>query len=143
MDVSEKIKDHVINCYMFREEPVFIGNVEINNSEVFLENNGYTIQATTLNNRIVIYNFASPDGTVNSSPIDGILEAVITPIKSTWLGKKAIKGTVLPFTSLRISSQAQEQVSILSDEQTIMKTPAEIKIAPQKLKVIVGPERCF
>jgi hypothetical protein len=91
----------------------------------------------------VIYNFASPNGNISSSPIDGILEAVITPIRSTWLGKKEITGTVLPFTSLRIASQAQEEVSILSDEQTIMKTPAEIKIAPQKLKVIVGPERCF
>lgn len=135
--IVKKIDLGIINNHYF------IGSAEINNSEVILENNGYTIQPTTSANRIVIYNFASPEGSLSSSPVDGILEAVITPIKNTWLGKKAVTGTVLPFTSLRVGSQAQEQVAILSDEQTIMKTPAEIKIAPQKLKVIVGPERCF
>jgi uncharacterized phage protein gp47/JayE len=35
MDVSPKIKDHVINCYMFRDEPVFVGNVDIYWDELF------------------------------------------------------------------------------------------------------------
>lgn len=38
MDVSPKIKDHIISCYMFREEPVFLGNVNIYWDEVFYPN---------------------------------------------------------------------------------------------------------
>lgn len=35
MDVSTKISDHVINCYYFRQEPTFMGNVEIYWDEMF------------------------------------------------------------------------------------------------------------
>lgn len=35
MDVSTKILDHVINCYYFREEPTFLGNVSIYWDEIF------------------------------------------------------------------------------------------------------------
>jgi uncharacterized phage protein gp47/JayE len=35
MDVDERIKDHVISCYYFRRQPVFLGNVEIYWDEMF------------------------------------------------------------------------------------------------------------
>jgi len=35
MDVSPKIKDHIINCFVFRNEPTFLGNVSIYWDEVF------------------------------------------------------------------------------------------------------------
>jgi len=35
MDVSTKILDHVINCYYFRQEPTFMGNVSIYWDEMF------------------------------------------------------------------------------------------------------------
>jgi uncharacterized phage protein gp47/JayE len=35
MDVSVKIRDHVIRCYYFRQEPTFMGNVEIYWDEMF------------------------------------------------------------------------------------------------------------
>ncbi len=38
MDVSAKIKDHTIICYYFREEPHFLGNVEIYWDEIFYPN---------------------------------------------------------------------------------------------------------
>lgn len=38
MDVSVKIKDHVVVCYYFREEPHFLGNVEIYWDEIFYPN---------------------------------------------------------------------------------------------------------
>lgn len=38
MDVSVKIKDHVISCYYFREQPTFLGNVEIYWDEMFYPN---------------------------------------------------------------------------------------------------------
>ena len=38
MDVSEKIKDHDIHCYYFREQPHILGNVEIEHDERFYPN---------------------------------------------------------------------------------------------------------
>jgi len=42
MDVSPMIKDHVINCYYFREEPTFIGNVSSYWDELFYPNQSIT-----------------------------------------------------------------------------------------------------
>lgn len=38
MDVSDSIKDHIINCYYFREQPTFLGNVSIYWDEMFYPN---------------------------------------------------------------------------------------------------------
>ncbi len=121
----------------------FIGQAELNNADVLIEYDGYSVRPTTTNNNITIYNFADRNMVRNSSPVDGLMEVVITPIKGGVFGKKNVAGTVLPFSKIKISSETEEQVSILTDEQVIMKTPAEIIVAPQKLKVIVGPDRCF
>lgn len=121
----------------------FIGQAELNNADVLIEYDGYSVRPTTTSNNITIYNFADRNTVPNSSPVDGLMEVVITPIKGGVFGKKNVAGTVLPFSKIKISSEAEEQVSILTDEQVIMKTPAEVTVAPQKLKVIVGPDRCF
>ncbi|MFA6253212.1 MAG: diacylglycerol kinase family protein [Patescibacteria group bacterium] len=121
----------------------FVGQAEINDANVLIEYDGYNVRPTTANNNITIYNFAERCIIPNSTPVDGVLEVVITPMKSGVFGKKNITGTILPFSKIKISTEGEEQVSILTDEQVIMKTPAEISVAPQKLRVIVGPERCF
>ncbi len=121
----------------------FMGQAELNNANVLIEYDGYNVSPTTSSNNITIYNFADRNTVQNSSPIDGMLELVITPIKSGVFGKKNVAGTILPFSKIKISAEAEEQVSILADGQTIMKTPAEISVAPEKLRIIVGPERCF
>lgn len=38
MDVSPKIRDHVVVCYYFREQPHLLGNVFINHDEIFYPN---------------------------------------------------------------------------------------------------------
>lgn len=122
----------------------FINTAEIENGDVVIEYNDFKVEPTTNEHKITLYNFATNENiSSSSSPVDGILEAVITPIKSTLFGKKKIPGTILPFTKIKIGSNQEEQVAILTDQQIIMKTPAEISVAPQKLKVIVGGERNF
>jgi diacylglycerol kinase family enzyme len=122
----------------------FINSAEITNGDVVIEYNDYKVRPTTLDNKITLYNFGTDQLVADKShPIDGILEAVITPIKGGVFGKKSMAGTVLPFTKIKIGSQAEDQVSIVTDEQIIMKTPAEVVVAPQKLKIIVGPDRLF
>lgn len=122
----------------------FINTAEITNADVVIQYHDFSVRPTTANNRVALYNFATNPSLINKSlPNDGILEAMIVPIKSGILRKKEISSTVLPFTKIKVTSSAEEQASILTDEQIIMKTPAEITVAPQKLKVIVGNERMF
>ena len=121
----------------------FINTAEIENGDVVIEYDDFKVEPTTNEHNIILYNFASEGNIFNSSPVDGILEAVITPIRSTLFGKKKISGTVLPFTKIKINSNQEEQIAILTDQQIIMKTPAEISVSPQKLKIIVGSERDF
>ena len=108
-----------------------------------IEYDQFKIQPTTAQNRIVFYNLADPGSNVASKPDDGLLEAVITPMKSTLFGKKPIPETILPFKKIKITSNTEEQVAIITDEEIIMKTPAEISVAPAKLKIIVGSDRQF
>lgn len=134
--IVKKIDLGKINNYYF------VNTAEIENGEVSIEYNDFKIYPTTEKNKITLHNFAA-DSVSNASPVDGILEAVITPIQSGFFGKKKIENTILPFTKIKIGSQAEEQIAILTDEQVIMKTPAEIKVVPEKLKVIVGSDRAF
>lgn len=119
----------------------FINTAHIENGDVTIQYKNFKISPITEKNQITLYNFASDFS--KSSPVDGVLEAVITPIRSGVFGRKKIEQTVLPFTKIKIGSQAEEQVAILTDEQIIMKTPAEITVAPGKLKIIVGSDRSF
>ena len=133
--IIKKIDLGKINNYYF------VNTAQIENGDVTIEYKDFKISPITKKNKITLYNFANPLS--KSSPIDGVLEAVITPIQSRVFGKKKIEQTVLPFTKIKIGSQAEEQVAILTDEQIIMKTPAEITVVPEKLKIIVGSDRHF
>jgi len=135
--IIKKIDLGKINNYYF------VNTAEIENADVVIEYNDFKVEPVTQKNRIALYNFAAQGISEKSNPVDGILEAVITPIKSTLLGNKKITGTILPFTKIKIGSNAEEQVSILTDHQIITKTPAEIRVVPEKLKIIVGSERDF
>ena len=118
----------------------FISKAHINNGSVEINYGNFKIMPTTKENKITFYNFSDKQ---NFNPTDGILETVITPIKSTIFGKKLIKSTVFPFLNVKITSLYDEQAALLIDEQIIVKTPVRIKVIPKKLKVIVGSERKF
>lgn len=124
------------NHYFFKSAEIISGGVTINFSD-------FKVEPTTKKSRITLHNFSDPDLSPCSNPADGYLEVVITPYHQSFLGKKRIAGTVLPFNKIRINSANEEQVSILTDEQIIMKTPAKIEAMPGQLKVIVGSERNF
>jgi len=79
-----------------------------------------------------------------SIPNDGLLEAIIAPIKTGFFSKnkKINKQSIFPFKKIKITSQG-EPATVTIDQQAVFKTPVEVKIAPQKLKVIVGSKRLF
>lgn len=118
----------------------FINEAHIDNGSVEIDYGNFKIMPITEENNITFYNFSDNK---KHNPIDGVLETVITPIKSTFFGKKQIDSTVFPFDSIKINSTTDEQAAVLIDEQVIVKTPAKIKVVPNKLKVIVGGERNF
>lgn len=120
----------------------FLNQAQITNAAVTITCDGFSLQPTTELNSITICNVGGTV-TANCNPTDGILEAIITPIESNWLAKRTLQSTVLPFKKIMIRSRGEEEVSILTDEQIIMKTPAEIVIAPSQLRVIVGSNRQF
>ncbi len=121
----------------------FLNAAEITNAKVQITCNGYSLAPLTELNTVRICNVGSYGGPIRSNPMDGRLEAIITPIQGGWLSKKELQPTVLPFTKIRIQATGEDVVSILTDEQIILKTPADVEIAPGKLKVIVGTNRMF
>ncbi|MBU1202613.1 hypothetical protein KKH39_01005 [Patescibacteria group bacterium] len=134
--IIKKIDLGKINNYYF------VNTAQIESGDVTIEYNDYKVSPVTEKSKITLYNFSDEKNSY-SSPIDGILEAVITPIRSGVFGKKKIEETVLQFTKIKIGSLAEDQVAIVTDDQVIMKTPAEIKVIPEKLKIIVGSDRTF
>jgi hypothetical protein len=120
----------------------FLSSAEISNADVRISCNGYSVQPTTKLNSVRICNVDWDSDSV-SNPTDGVLEAIITPIEERWLTKRQLRSTVLPFTKIRISAGDGGGVPILTDTQTILKTPAVVEIAPRKLRIIVGTRRRF
>lgn len=118
----------------------FINGAEIENANVKLTCDGYSLAPITALNRVRIANVGSAGGSV-SNPTDGILEAIITPVESKMFMKKQLQPTVFPFTTILIESD--DDVSIVTDNQVVLKTPARVEVAPHKLKVIVGNQRLF
>jgi len=118
----------------------FITEASINNGSVEVDYGNFKIMPTTEENKITFYNFSNNN---KYNPVDGVLETVITPIKSTFFGKKKISSTVFPFDNIKITSTSDEQAAVLIDKQVMVKTPVKIKVVPKKIKLIVGGERSF
>jgi diacylglycerol kinase family enzyme len=126
----------------------FVDALSFSGEQVFLEFAGYQISPASSEAVLSVRNlgltaFASGAQKM-ASPTDGKLEAVIEPLKKNWLGKMKLSGrpSVFPFRRARIVSKG-EPASILADGRTVAKTPAEVTVEPEKLKVIVGPQRLF
>ena len=78
-----------------------------------------------------------------SIPTDGLLEAVIAPIKETFFSKAKSAGqSIFPFKKIQIASKS-EPVTVTIDQQVVFKTPVNVSIAPKKLRIIVGNKRLF
>ncbi len=118
-------------------------------AHVTLDCNGFQVSTQTPDGTVEICNFSeasADDNDVFSNPQDGILEAVIRPeIKKSWwqtFNKSYNRASVFPIKKLRIRSTG-ENVTVLADGQTTLKTPVSIEIVPRELRVIVGKGRAF
>ncbi|MFC1615209.1 diacylglycerol/lipid kinase family protein [Patescibacteria group bacterium] len=78
------------------------------------------------------------------NPSDGFLEVIVQEkfsVINRMLKKKQGTKSIFPIKEARITSSKSLPVAI--DSQTIFKTPLDINIVPQKLKIIVGNGRIF
>lgn len=121
----------------------FLNTAEIANAKVRINCGTFSVQPTSEHHIIRLCNAGWLNNAMLSNPTDGILEAIITPIETRWLIKRILKPTVVPFTKLQITAEEEGGVSILTDEQIILKTPADVEVMPKRLKVIVGTKRLF
>lgn len=129
----------------------FLSQLVVNDaSKVTLDCDGYHISAVSNDGTVRICNLHSRSdrafASVLSNPQDGVLEAVIQPEmkKSFWqtFSKTETAPSVFPMKKLHIRSKG-ENLTVLADGQTTLKTPVTIEIIPRELRVIVGRKRAF
>ncbi len=120
----------------------FIAGAELTNAKISISCDTYSLSPTTEFNTVRICNVGFQTKNAVSNPTDGILEAIITPVKSGMFSKKPLPPTILPFKKIRLKTEG-EDASIVTDGQVILKTPAVVEVEPAKLKFIVGSGRLF
>ncbi|MFH0853815.1 MAG: diacylglycerol kinase family protein [bacterium] len=126
----------------------FLRSLEISKSNVMLESDrGYQISAVAGENEIRITNLpASSQEIGDSNPEDGFLEAIVQPTKQRgflpMFRRQFSRASVFPLRRVRITC-SNECVPLLVDNETVIKTPAAVEIAPGSLRVIVGAKRFF
>lgn len=142
----------------------FLSSVTIANTNAIVEVDNYTITPRFGTYDINIYNFllsnSKPEGRFPNTafnPTDGILEVIISKPKKLSIINRLFRTkdrdikTFLPLEKFKIKRQFIEneptdqdkELKALVDDKKIIKTPLNIQIVPQCLKVIVGKERNF
>ncbi len=81
----------------------------------------------------------------HSNPADNLLEIILTPQKdSSWLAsfkkQPALQPTILPLKNLLLEASG-DNITLLVDGHKVLKTPATVTVANEKLKIIVGRGR--
>lgn len=128
----------------------FLDSATIYNPDITIHFDKFQISPTTRHAIVSLCNlgFLTANQTIYqnkvSIPNDGLLEAVIAPLKKGFFSKvKQInKQSVFQFKKIKITSKG-EPATVTIDQQAVFKTPIEVSVAPQKLRVIVGSKRLF
>lgn len=90
--------------------------------------------------------FAAGSGTHVFNPQDGFLEIFIQPQFKNFslfslFKNQPKKDSIIPFKKIVIL--ARQAINVIIDNFKVLKTPLEVSVVPQKLRVIVGKERKF
>ncbi len=119
----------------------FISSAKIENKETVIENNGqYTIEPIGPGN-IEIINLDIKKQYLESSPRDGILELFINVKEKTGIIKNRSNKSFLQINNIITNNLLHKNFII--DNSIEIKTPAQISVAREKLKIIVGKDRIF
>lgn len=121
----------------------FISSVQAGEGQFFLDFDGkYEINLTP-DQTFSINNLGKIDSHI-CNPKDGLLETMIfLQAKSFFSGISQKFDSVFHNKKIRIIASDKKSSPLILDHSQILKTPAEVKIAPKKIKVIVGRKRVF
>lgn len=119
----------------------FLSNVRAVSGGVHFRCSGDYCVKPLANHRIEIYNL--PVSGVRANPCDGYLEARVRLSGGSIFGTKGGEKTESFFPLKRLFLEGSENTEILVDGQKTFIASAEIKVIPQKLKIIVGKNRIF
>lgn len=128
----------------------FLSSIQINTSKIILTTPNYKIFPSFQINEIKISNFDSIlNGKKISNPQDGLIEVILQKPISSFLSffklsqEKTVDSLFL-LKKIKVESpKKKKEVPVLLDNWRILKTPLEIEVMPNSLKVIVGRERKF
>lgn len=94
---------------------------------------------------VFVYNFNFRNDATINNPCDGKLELVIKDARAPLFHKllpERKNESFFTVKRLRVES-SKDPIKITIDKHHVIKTPADISVMPQRLKVIVGKERMF
>ncbi len=128
----------------------FLLAVEAENKNVIFDYQDYNINPLKNNQKVGVYNVNITSFKFGSNPGDGKMEAVFMPKENGFWSNlfKKNKDTanlgvsVFPVKNLTIQHK-KRGASVLIDRQRSLKTPVEIEVLKNKLKIIVGKQRMF
>lgn len=128
----------------------FLSSVKINSAKVILKTSDYKIFPSSCINEIKISNFDFIlDDKKISNPQDGLIELILKKSIPSFLSffkvsKEKTLDSIFLLKKINIESpKKKKEVPVLIDGWKILKTPIEIEVIPNSLKVIVGRERKF
>jgi diacylglycerol kinase family enzyme len=134
--IIEKIDLGKINDYYF------VTSLDIGGKNITVECDGsYVINLKDGENVINISNLNNAYKKY-TDPQDGKLDVFMEVIHKKLIGKNTTTLSRVTNKNVKITSNKALPIFI-SDEKKILKTPAEITVAPKKLQIIVGKNRYF
>lgn len=109
--------------------------------ECELDGGAYRLELTTPHT-LKICNLAwHPQNQLATNPPNNTLELILKPkARSGWFGShERSRSTVLPIHTLRLTSN--EELPLVVDGYRVLKTPATVNLARERLRMIVGKKR--
>lgn len=152
--VTQKIDLGMVNGHFFLSE------VRMPGANVTIESDGkYRVTSLAEDSDIIVSNLrlsedaardrpseddGVPAGYIAGDPMDGWLDALITPKRSSFLGmfdRAAQARSVIPMRKMSVTSE--EPFAIEADGRQFTGNVVSIEIVPDRLKIITGKERVF
>lgn len=144
--LSMRIIEHM-DLGVINDEHYFLGSLEMP-AQAELEFEGpYTVKTKSNTNHLAITNLGrmfSGDEELVRNATDGHMEAIVVKQEKRGLfrrGEVATSESVIPFTNTRVLSASTDEVKAVADSRKSYSTPMNIRVAPKKLRVIVGKSR--
>lgn len=146
--VTQRIDLGMVNGHFF------LSQVRIPGGKVTIEGEGkYRITSLVEDCEIIVSNLRSdgaaleerPQGYAAGDPMDGWLDALITPRNAPFMGvfKKKIDlaSSVIPLRRMSVTSE--DPIAVEADGRQSTHKTLSIEVVPDKLRVITGRERVF